>query len=96
MAKARGAGISFVFDGRDHVTPNAAEASKWYMHHSEPVPGLSMAVVVERRKPGRWQQDLPARRACPYPPAHGALHEATCGPTRAANARPPSPHRLAF
>jgi 4'-phosphopantetheinyl transferase len=53
MAKARGVGVSFVLDGCDHVTPNAAEASKWYMHHNEPVPGLSMAVVVERPRPGR-------------------------------------------
>jgi hypothetical protein len=65
MAKARGVGIGFVFDGRDHVTPNAAEASKWYMHHSEPVSGLSMAVVVERRKPGRLQHDVPARVPLP-------------------------------
>ena len=48
MAKAQGVGLGFVFDGRDHVTPNAAEASNWHMHHSEPVPGLSLAVVVER------------------------------------------------
>jgi phosphopantetheinyl transferase len=46
MAKAAGVGLSFVFDGRDHVTPGAAEASHWYMHHSEPIPGLSVAVVV--------------------------------------------------
>jgi 4'-phosphopantetheinyl transferase len=55
MAKANGVGLSFVCDGRDH-TLSAAKASNWYMHHSEPVPGLSMAVVVQGRK-GRtsWQ-----------------------------------------
>jgi phosphopantetheinyl transferase len=62
MAKARGVGLSFVVDGRDHVTSNAAEASDWYMHHSEPVPGLSVAVVVERRKSWRLRQDLPSWR----------------------------------
>jgi 4'-phosphopantetheinyl transferase len=51
MGKARGVGLSFVVDGRDHVTRNAAEASNWYLHHSEPLPGLSVAVVVGRRSP---------------------------------------------
>jgi 4'-phosphopantetheinyl transferase len=53
MAKARGVGLSFVIDGRDHVTRNAAEAFNWYLHHSEPLPGLSVAVVVGRRSPQR-------------------------------------------
>jgi 4'-phosphopantetheinyl transferase len=55
MAKARGVGLSFVCDGRDHVTPGAAEAANWYLHHSEPIPGLSVAVAVERRKGGRFE-----------------------------------------
>jgi 4'-phosphopantetheinyl transferase len=65
MAKAHGAGLSFVFDGRDHVTPNAAEACNWYLRHSEPIPGLSVAVVVKRRKPGRSPQTLPACAVLP-------------------------------
>ena len=52
MAKARGVGFSLVSDGLDHVTPNAVEACNWYLDHSEPVRGLSLAVVVERRNAG--------------------------------------------
>jgi 4'-phosphopantetheinyl transferase len=63
MAKARGVGLSFVFDGCDHVTPNADEASNWHIHHSEPVAGLSLAVVVERCKPGDCGGHAMAARA---------------------------------
>jgi len=56
MAKALGIGLSLVTDGRDHVTPNAVEARNWYLDYSEPVPGLSLAVVVERRKGGQSRQ----------------------------------------
>ena len=58
MAKALGIGLGLVTDGRDHVTPNAVEARNWYLDHSEPVPGLSLAVAVERRKPGRSRVNL--------------------------------------
>jgi phosphopantetheinyl transferase len=50
MAKARGVGLSFVIDGCDHVTPGAPGAAHWDLHHSEPMPGLSVAVVVESRR----------------------------------------------
>ena len=56
MAKARGVGFSLVSDGLDHVTPNAVEACNWYLEHSEPVAGLSLAVVVERRNGGRLRR----------------------------------------
>jgi len=56
MAKARGVGFGLVSDGLDHVTPNAVEACNWYLEHSEPVAGLSLAVVVERRNGGRLRR----------------------------------------
>jgi 4'-phosphopantetheinyl transferase len=57
MAKARGVGFDLVSDGRDHVTPNAVEASDWYLYHSEPVPGLSLAVAASER----WDYTLAHR-----------------------------------
>ena len=60
MAKARGVGLSFVMDGRDHVTPGAAGAANWHMHHSEPIPGLSVAVVVAKGTRGRLWPGQPS------------------------------------
>jgi len=60
MAKANGVGLSFVLDGRDHVTPSATDASHWYLHHSEPIPGLSVAVVVAKGTRGRLWPGQPS------------------------------------